>query len=134
MASTANPKTNRHAHRRIAAAADAVGRVTDGDARFFARRADRTYRIRLLSPPEFEQMTAMGGRDTAEPGERWAVAVRQIAPGVRFRHFFTVPEGTDFDQPEVVCRATFARLTNGNPAAQEIERQLVELAKKLASV
>ena len=115
---------NRHQRRRIAATAPAVERVTDADAAFFARFPHRSHRLRLMAIAEFEQMLAAGGEDTSQPGERWAVAVRQVAPGARMRRFFTTRRGEDLDLAEAACVQVWATLTEGSDLATHVEGQL----------
>lgn len=77
------------------------------DARFFERRPDRSHRIRQASRAEVEihHLTGRPRMTTL----RWYVAVRQLAPGVRFRVFACGLPDLDCDQPEDVCREVYER-------------------------
>ncbi len=81
-----NMRPSRAALRRVAKVQAAVDRVTDGDRRFFERRADRSFRVRLASAAEVEAAGAVLDMGTAPvPGGRWIMLVRKLAGDVRLR-------------------------------------------------
>ncbi len=73
--------------RRIKTLAPALGRVTDGDARFFERFPERQHRVRLASTAEVETDAILKGEPdiSTASGSRWVTMVKQLAPGVRLR-------------------------------------------------
>lgn len=115
---------NRAQRRRMAVLGDTVERVTNADAAFFRRFPNRSYRIRLLSSPEREQMALMGGKTEIPADERWACCVKQIAPGARMRRFFTIVEGSDLDQGEDVCRSIWEHECGASDFAKTLEGQI----------
>lgn len=81
-----NMRPSRAALRRVAKVQAAVDRVTDGDRRFFERRPERTYRVRLASVAEIEAASAVLDTDaTPARGGRWIMLVRKLAGDVRLR-------------------------------------------------
>ena len=113
---------------------EAVGRVTEGDARFFERRPDREYRVRLAAMVELEQNTALEGADFihTRPGYRWYAVVRQMVPGVRMRVFAQGEADQDTDVPEdfartlyseIVCPGSELAIVEQNVAAAIAKRQ-----------
>lgn len=128
MASFIMAKLNRQQRRRLEATAPAVDRVTEADARFFARFPDRRHRLRPMSAAELQQMVASGILDDAGPGERWGVAMRQVVAGARVRRAFRCKRDADLiDQPEAVAASTFAQLADADPRAPIIEAQVLAI-------
>ena len=81
-----NFRPSRAALRRLAKHQAAVDRVTDGDRRFFERRPDRTYRVRLASAAEVVTAGAVLDADTTPVrGGRWVMLIRKLAGDVRLR-------------------------------------------------
>ncbi len=81
-----NARPSRAALRRVAKHQAAVDRVTDGDRRFFERRPDRSYRVRLASAAEVETAGAVLDASTAPvSGGRWIMLIRKLAGDVRLR-------------------------------------------------
>lgn len=91
---------------------EAVGRITESDVRFFERRPDREYRIRLAAMVELEQNTALEGADFlhTRPGYRWYAIIWQIAPGVRMRVFGQGEADQDVDVPDDFARALYGQI------------------------
>ena len=81
-----NWRPSRAALRRVAKHQAAIDRATDGDRRYFERRPDRTYRVRLASVAEIEAAGAALDMDmTPVPGGRHVMLVRKLAGDVRLR-------------------------------------------------
>ena len=81
-----NMRPSRAALRRISKLQGAIDRAVDGDRRFFERRPDRSFRVRLASAAEIEAAGAVLDKETAPlPGGRWVMLVRKLAGDVRLR-------------------------------------------------
>ena len=101
--------------------------ITEADARFFDRFPGRAHRARIASIAELDQNALMSGEtDKApEPGRRWFVVVRQIAPGVRLRLFSESAADADVDcMTEAEARDVFEFVAAGHPFAAQLEARL----------
>ncbi|MDF2809893.1 MAG: hypothetical protein K0S56_924 [Microvirga sp.] len=63
--------------------------VVDADRRFFSRRPDRLFRVRVASAAEVETASLAGM--TPDDGERLFCVIKHISSVVRMRAFFTAP-------------------------------------------
>lgn len=104
-----------------------VDRTIEGDRRFFERHASRSYRIRLASSAEMASFAQLTPVRELDEGDRWFVAVRQVAPGMRLRAYFTGPAENETDAPEEECRWLYERAKP--PGTCAIERQLEAFAQ-----
>ena len=79
-----------------------VDRVTEADARFFARFPERRHRVRLAAAAEIAQNAVLAPDEdlTPLPGSRWIVMVKQVQPGVRLRAFAQATGVDEFDVGE----------------------------------
>ncbi len=111
---------------------EAVGRITEGDARFFERRPDREYRVRLAALVELEQNTALEGAEfiLTRPGYRWYAVVRQIVPGVRMRVFAQGEADQDTDVPEEFARALYSQIVCPGSELAILERNVAAAIAK----
>ena len=77
--------------------ADANEPTIAADAKFFARRPDRTYRVRRMSRAEMEQLELASGGPLLPLGPDRApfTVVKQVATGVRLRIFVPGPGDED---------------------------------------
>jgi hypothetical protein len=93
-----------------------AGRMMQADAKFFERRPDRHYRIRLAHSDEIEERRIVDGWQTAIPipdGKRAYIAVNSPLPGIRFRMPFLANEGMETDVSEEIARGWFKFATGG---------------------
>ena len=122
---------NRAQRRRLEAAAPSVDKITEADAAYFSRFSHRTHRIRPMGMAEKEQLIAAGGQDEAGADQRWAVCVKQIAPGARLRRFFICQREVDLDQPEHVAAQLFVDLSDGDGRTAVVEAQVRAVMERL---
>lgn len=98
------------------------------DRRFFERRPDRQYRLRLASAAEADLNRALS--DTwAAPGARLFVVVRKISPAVRIRALFFGPAENAADMDNVSegeAVFLFERARRQNAQLAGVERSTVE--------
>ena len=99
--------------------------MIEGDRRFFARRSDRSHRVRHAAPVEM-QVGREAGQTFAPllPGARWFAAVRQVAPGYRIRAVYQAFHDADVDLSEAECRRLYLEACGpgGQRLAEAIER------------
>ncbi|MFG1293750.1 hypothetical protein [Xanthobacter versatilis] len=98
------------------------------DRRFFERRPDRQYRLRLASAAEVDLNRALPGIWSA-PGARLFVVVRKISPTVRIRALFFGPADNAADMDNVSeeeAAFLFERARRQNAQLASIERSTVE--------
>ncbi len=123
--------------RRIETLAAAVGRVTDGDARFFERFPDRRHRVRLASPAEVETDAILKGQPdiSTTPGSRWVAIVKQLVPGVRVRAVERSigRGGNDLDLTEELARWAYDQMVVPGSFAHERERQMVAALARMGA-
>ena len=101
--------------------------VIESDRRFFARRSDRSYRVRHTAPIEMRVHVEMGQAFVALfPGTRWFTAVRQVSPGYRIRGFYQSFHDAEIDLSEELSRALYdaACGPEGQQMAVALERVL----------
>lgn len=101
--------------------------VIEGDRRYFARRRDRSYRVRHTAAIEMRVSLDAGQTfDPLFPGARWITAVRQIAPGYRVRAFYQAFSAADVDLPVAMsCRLyTEACRLDGHRLAEVLEQAI----------
>lgn len=118
---------SRQQRRRLAMSSAAVQRVTDADAKFFARFPWRSHRVRYAARAELEANAAAQGLDRIEmePGRRWFTVVRQIEPGVRARLFVQNRADADPDMSESEAQGVYEWLARtGSTKALEIEAKI----------
>ncbi len=118
---------NRKQRRRISRLANEAEPAIEADRRFFERHVHRSYRVRTASQPEITTMGVLEEPKALPDELAWLVAVRQIAPGVRLRHYLLGLRGADTDVSEAMCRAIYDAQRSDQRA--EIERKLEALAK-----
>ncbi len=115
--------------RRIKTLSAAIGRVTDGDARFFERFPERQHRVRLASTAEVETDAIIKGEPDVStvPGSRWIAIVKQLAPGVRMRvvERSIGRDGNDFDLSEEMARWAYDQMVVPGSHLWDRERQMV---------
>jgi hypothetical protein len=104
--------------------AAAIDRVIEGDRRFFARRRERNYRLRIASRPEIAANAACGTDTSLPAGYRWFCAVKQVAPGARVRAIFAARAENDPDASEEACRDAYENAAG--EAGRPIEVQVLE--------
>ncbi len=123
--------------RRINTLSAAVGRVTDGDARFFERFPERQHRVRLASTAEVETDAIIKGEPNIStvPGSRWIVIVKQLAPGVRLRvvERSIGREANDFDLSEEMARWAYDQMVVPGSYMWERERQMVAALARMGA-
>jgi len=98
------------------------------DRRFFERRPDRQYRLRLASTAEVDINRALPG-GWAAPGARLFVVVRKVSPTVRIRALFFGPaeNAADMDNvSEAEAAFLFERARRQNAQLADVERSTVE--------
>lgn len=98
------------------------------DRRFFERRSDRQYRLRLASAAEVDLNRALSGTWNA-PGGRLFVVVRKVSPTVRIRALFFGPaeNAADLDNVgEAEAAFLFERARRQNAQLASVERSTVE--------
>lgn len=125
---TGSAHITRAQRRAIKKLSNEVDRTIEGDRRFFERHASRSYRIRLASSAEMVSLAQLEPVRELDLGDRWFVAVRQVAPGMRLRAYFTGPAENETDAPEEWCRWFYERVKP--PGGCAIERKLEEAAAK----
>ncbi len=127
-------RTNR---RRIKTLSAAVGRVTDGDARFFERFPNRRHRVRLASAAEVETDAILKGEPdiSTGSGSRWVTIVKQLAPGVRLRAVERSIgcEANDFDLSEEMARWAYDQMVVPGSYMWERERQMVAALARMGA-
>ena len=85
-----------------------VERATDADGRYFERLSHRRHRLRWASAAEVSDYEAVRKRPECFPeGHRYAVVIRNVAPGVRQRVYLLWPEDDDTDIDEEHARHVF---------------------------
>jgi len=123
--------------RRIKTLSAAVGRVTDGDARFFERFPERQHRVRLASTAEVETDAIIKGEPNIStvPGSQWIVIVKQLAPGVRLRVIERSigRDGNDFDLSEEMARWAYDQMVVPGSYMWERERQMVAALARMGA-
>ncbi len=123
--------------RRIKILSAAVGRVTDGDARFFERFPERQHRVRLASTAEVETDAILKGEPdiSTASGSRWVVIVKQLAPGVRLRvvERSIGRDGNDFDLSEEMARWAYDQMVVPGSYMWERERQMVAALARMGA-
>ncbi len=104
--------------RRVSKLQDDVERVLQGDARFFARFPDRNHRVRMAAQVEMALNSAVHGRHAIpdEPGARWFVAVKQLAPRTFARAFVQADPGASTDLSEDNAQRVYDHLTQNTDA------------------
>ncbi|MDI4665407.1 hypothetical protein K9U40_13865 [Xanthobacter autotrophicus] len=98
------------------------------DRRFFERRPDRQYRLRLASAAEVDLNRALSST-WADPGGRLFVVVRRISHTVRIRALFFGPaeNAADMDNvSEAEAAFLFQRARRQNAQLAGVERSTVE--------
>lgn len=98
------------------------------DRRFFGRRPDRRYRLRLASTAEKDLNQALSGTWNA-PDARLFVVVRKVSPTVRIRALFFGPaeNAADMDNvSEEEAAFLFERARRHNAQLASVERSTVE--------
>ncbi len=107
-----------------------LDRALESDRQFFARHANRSYRLRRMSRPEIETIEICNGAGSvkAPDGFTLFVAVRQIAPGLRIRGFGAIIVGPFDDFPEVICRACYEAWGGMSPKLHDFAESLASLA------
>ncbi|MFG1306009.1 hypothetical protein V5F34_17960 [Xanthobacter autotrophicus] len=98
------------------------------DRRFFERRPDRQYRLRLASAAEVDLNRALSGTWSA-PGARLFVVVRKISPTVRIRALLFGPAENAADMDNVSegeAAFLFGRARRQNAQLAGVERSTVE--------
>jgi len=123
--------------RRIKTLSAAVGRVTDGDARFFERFPERQHRVRLASAAEVETDAILKGEPdiSTASGSRWVTIVKQLAPGVRLRvvERSIGRDGNDFDLSEEMTRWAYDRMVVPGSHLWDRERQMVAALARMGA-
>lgn len=123
--------------RHIKTLSAAVGRVTDGDARFFERFPERRHRVRLASTAEVETDAIVKGEPdiSTVPGSRWVTIVKQLAPGVRLRvvERSIGRDGNDFDLSEEMARWAYDQMVVPGSYMWERERQMVAALARMGA-
>jgi len=123
--------------RRIKTFSAAVGRVTDGDARFFERFPKRQHRVRLASAAEVETDAILKGEPeiSTASGSRWVTIVKQLAPGVRLRvvERSIGRDGNDFDLSEEMARWAYDQMVVPGSYMWERERQMVAALARMGA-
>lgn len=123
--------------RRIKTISAAVGRVTDGDARFFERFPERQHRVRLASTAEVETDAIIKGKPdiSTVSGSRWVTIVKQLAPGVRLRAVERSigREANDFDLSEEMARWAYDQMIVPGSYMWERERQMVAALARMGA-
>ena len=77
---------SRRQRRQMKRLGEEADRAVEGDRRFFDRWPNRTYRIRLASHAERQQIEIVqGGRIRAADDQAVFVVMKQLAPGVRMK-------------------------------------------------
>ncbi|MCC0809524.1 hypothetical protein FPV16_25550 [Methylobacterium sp. W2] len=103
--------------------------VIESDRRFFARRRDRSYRVRHAAPVEL-QVSREAGQTFAPlvAGARWFTAVRQVARGYRVRAFYQSFDDAEVNLSEAVSRRLYAEAcgSEGHQLAEAMERAIYE--------
>jgi hypothetical protein len=89
-----------------------VNRMVQADAKFFARRPDRHYRIRLAHQDEIAEHRTLDPQWCVPADLRVYVAVHSPIPGIRLRAFLPAPEGMETESEET-ARETFDWATGG---------------------
>ena len=112
--------------RRIERLAAEVDRVLETDRRFFARRPDRSHRVRLASRAETDfNREVQRGHTATPPGCSNFVAVKQILPGVRTRVFLFGKAGSPTDLSEEVAKRIFDNILRNTGAVLDDEGRRV---------
>lgn len=101
----------------------------EADRRFFERRPDRNFRVRLASPAECESLRIHDGH-TVDEGSRWYTAVRQVRPGWRLRAFTLGLEGLETDILEETCREVYEHAARPGTLAHHIGEQYERIARE----
>ena len=103
-----------------------VDRVTEADAKFFARFPDRRHRVRLAAAAEVAQNAIMAPEEDLTPllGSRWIVMVKQIQPGVRMRAFAQATGVDEFDAEEDEARDLYNAKVRLGSRLHAIEAQV----------
>jgi len=85
---------------KLARGGERLGRVTEGDRRFFDCHKHRNHQLRQAAQVEIELERA--GMEPPS-GTRWFTIVRQLRPGMRLRLIVPLPEATEPDLSEREC-------------------------------
>ncbi|KQS85266.1 hypothetical protein ASG32_18615 [Methylobacterium sp. Leaf361] len=138
---------NRWQRRKMKRLTEEADSAVEGDRRFFDRHHARTYRLRLASQAERQQIELIqGGSLNLTPDQAAFVVMKQLAPGVRLKATVIGPResiGEDFTdaeagsvfegyadihpemrQREAMMRAVYVRLGGTPPDQQEGGPQL----------
>ncbi len=123
--------------RRVKTLSAVVGRVTDGDARFFERFPERRHRVRLASAAEVETDAILKGEPgiSTESGSQWVTIVKQLGPGVRLRAVERSigRDGNDFDLSEEMARWAYDQMVVPGSYMWERERQMVAALARMGA-
>ncbi|TNC10425.1 hypothetical protein FF100_22395 [Methylobacterium terricola] len=96
------------------------------DRRFFERRPDRTYRVRLASAAEVETLRLTGRGSETPAGYRWYVAIRHVVQDVRVRAFAIGRDGLDTDVSDAVAANIYGWASGSIANLPEFESALRE--------
>ncbi|MEE7450007.1 hypothetical protein MRF4_20570 [Methylobacterium radiotolerans] len=133
---------NRQQRREMKRLTEEADSAVEGDRRFFDRHRGRTYRLRLASQAERQQVELIqGGSLNLTPDQAAFVVMKQLAPGVRLKATSIGPResigedltdaeaGSVFEgyadihpemrQREAMMRAAYVRL-GGTPPDQQV--------------
>lgn len=126
-------RRRREIERKLQPLADAIDRVTEADRKFFERRKDRAYRVRLASRVEIAANALIEGAAKPPEGHIWYVAVRQVKPGLRLRAGAILPESIDPDLlSERECEAVYEHIIGMSPDAAKIDRVLEQFLGRVS--
>lgn len=108
--------------------AERVERVKEADRLFFERFPHRQHRVRLASRAEIEQEELLRGAALwAPPPCRIYAAVRNVAPGVRFKLMIRGVEGAETDLTEEMAALIFK--DSATPHVWAVEAQMRKAAE-----
>ncbi|WP_156467774.1 hypothetical protein [Methylobacterium sp. Leaf91] len=101
--------------------------MIEGDRRYFARRRDRSYRVRHMAAIEMQVSRDAGQTfEPLFPGARWFTAVRQVAPGYRIRAVYQAFANADVDLSEATSCRLYVEACgpDGRRLAEALERAI----------
>ncbi|MGU3541032.1 hypothetical protein [Methylobacterium sp. A54F] len=127
------PPLTRAVRRRLRQLTEQNGPTAEADRRFFARRPDRSYRLRIASPSEVET-ASVAGLSAGVPGERWYAAVWQVHPGVRLRAMILGPADQDTDLSEARCRAAYETAARPGTLAHAVGEQYAQMGEPASDI
>lgn len=101
-------------------------RAVEGDRRFFDRHPARTYRVRLMSGAERQQVEIVQGAEiTPAPDQAIFVVMKQLAPGVRMKATVVGPRASIGEElTEAAAACIYERYADIYPAIRDRENAM----------